>query len=253
MAEGSVIESLPLISSIDSFYSLPAMKDGQTVRLTVGQVLELLVDGAGSSFDTLKKIEAALGAKLNINLSNADGSFASGLKWMSKGIGELYSVDESMPGADVPPTNDARFRFAKLTAGLTGAGQYNNGVLTTENVSGSAPLVSATALISLTGSPLNGRTIRLINTEGRYIRPGTSPGSIEQDAFQGHIHDTLILNTASAAGSSAGIANANSAGSSNTISARTGTPIADGTNGTPRTASETRVKGLQHSQYMRVR
>lgn len=39
----------------------PAMKDGLTVKLTVGQVLDLLIDSAPGTLDTLNEIAAALG------------------------------------------------------------------------------------------------------------------------------------------------------------------------------------------------
>lgn len=111
---------------------------------------------------------------------------ASVMKWLSRGIGELYQVDDTMVGVDVPPTDDANFRFIKLTAGLTGAGKYNEGVLTTETVSGTDPAVVATAVINLAGSPLNGKTIRLLNSERRFLRAGA--GALEDSAFGSHGH-----------------------------------------------------------------
>lgn len=36
----------------------------------------------------------------------------------------------------------------------------------------------ASAVVSLVDSPLNGKTVRLLNTEGRILRPSTSPGTL---------------------------------------------------------------------------
>lgn len=122
------------------------------------------------------------------------GLDSSGLKWLSKGIGELYAVNDTSGGVDVPPTSDPRFRYIALSAGLSGAGGYNSGVLDTEVVSGSAPRLSATGIIRLAGSPLINVTVRLINTERRFLRAG-SPGTLEDDTFTNHRH---IRNTSGA-------------------------------------------------------
>src|SRR5690606_23096161 len=84
-----------------------------------------------------------------------------------------------MSGCPLPPTDNPNFRFIKLTAGDA----YNTGVLTAESVTGTAPLVQATAQISLAGSPVNGATVHLINTERSGLRAGDS-GTFQQDALQ---------------------------------------------------------------------
>ncbi|MBU5881031.1 hypothetical protein JVV93_19220, partial [Vibrio cholerae O1] len=53
-----------------------------------------------------------------------------------------------------PPTNDPRFRFVKLTADDA----YNTGLLTSQTLSGSAPELVSTAVISASQSPINGQT-----------------------------------------------------------------------------------------------
>ncbi|MEZ2132408.1 MULTISPECIES: hypothetical protein [unclassified Sinorhizobium] len=45
---------------------VPAMKDGITVKLTVGQILDLLVDGAPETLDTLNEIAVALNDDANL-------------------------------------------------------------------------------------------------------------------------------------------------------------------------------------------
>lgn len=110
------------------------------------------------------------------------------VKWMSKGIGEFYIVDDSLTGVDIPPTNNPLFRYIKLTAGLTDAGEYNEGCLTSETMSGTAPHITATAVISLAASPMLGDTIPLMNTEGTFFRPSTTPGVLSEDTLASHIH-----------------------------------------------------------------
>lgn len=82
-----------------------------------------------------------------------------------------------------PPTDDIRFRYVLCTAGQTGVGGYNEGILTGESVSGSAPLLEATATVALAGSPFDGQAIHLINTEGRFVAPGVAEAH-ENDKMQ---------------------------------------------------------------------
>lgn len=97
-------------------------------------------------------------------------------QWYGHAVGELFYLDESL-GAAIPPTTNTHFRYVRLTAGDA----YNSGALTAESVSGMAPLVVATATIA--AGPLSGKTIHLLNTEGRFIRSGAS-GTLQDDAQQ---------------------------------------------------------------------
>lgn len=173
------------------------------------------------------------------------------LKWLSRAIGEIYFVTGTAAnGYDHPPKDSDLFRFALLTAGEDGSGEYNEGILTSESVTGSAPLVVATAVVSLSGSPLNGRTINLINTEKRVLRASTSPGTVENDQMQGHKHDIGSTRTFDAAGYAPWVLD----GPSNLAIEGYGALIVpDGTNGTPRTGTETRGKNLQGVAYMRIK
>jgi len=109
--------------------------------------------------------------------------------WSQQPIGAMVPIWDNLSGVTPPPT-DQGYRYIKLTAGDA----YNAGVLTSESVSGSAPNINATAVISMPGSPLNGRTVRLINTERRFLRPGSS-GTTEESQNASHTH------TATAGGS----------------------------------------------------
>lgn len=99
--------------------------------------------------------------------------------WALQPIGVPIPIQTHLAGVVAPPTDNPNYRYIKLTA----SDSYNTGVLTSESVSGSAPLVQATAVINLSGSPINGQTVRLINTERRFLRPGSS-GTVEADAMQ---------------------------------------------------------------------
>lgn len=124
---------------------------------------------------------AAQGEKADTALQPEDAD-----PWAMQPIGSLIAANSGVTGFSAPP-KDKAYRYILLTAGQTGSGAYNNGILTSETVSGSAPNVSATAVISLSGSPLNGSTVRLLNTERRFIRPG-SPGTLENSDNLSHNH-----------------------------------------------------------------
>ncbi len=79
-----------------------------------------------------------------------------------------------------PPTNDPRFRFVKLTYNDA----YNTGLLTSQTLSGSAPELVSTAVISAAQSPINGQTIYLKNTMGVYAVPAATQEIIAQNIPQ---------------------------------------------------------------------
>ncbi|EIO5089742.1 hypothetical protein LQN34_003173 [Vibrio cholerae] len=83
-----------------------------------------------------------------------------------------------------PPTNDPRFRFVKLTYNDA----YNTGLLTSQTLSGSAPELVSTAVISAAQSPINGQTIDMINTMGTFIRPGVTAGVLQLSGNKSHAH-----------------------------------------------------------------
>jgi hypothetical protein len=181
--------------------------------------------------------------------------------WLMQPIGAVVAIRDDLVGASVPSTSST-YRYIKLTA----SDPYNNGALIGESVSGSYPLVIATAVISLAaGSPMNGQTIQLINTERRILRAGLS-GAVEQDTLQGHFHSEkvgapgTVGNTADTLLSFAGGLSA--AGAYNlrltTASATKNTStiaesISDPSMGTVRVSSETRPKTLGVTYYMRIK
>lgn len=157
--------------------------------------------------------------------------------WAMQPIGVPIPVST---GAAEPPTNKA-YRYIKLTA----SDPYNTGALTEEVVKGVAPMVIAYGRVSFSGSPISGNTVYLINTERRYIRPGSN-GSIEFDQLQGHSFpsggfkgvDGVVLDTWNAGAITVGV---------------TATMITDGLNGAPRFGTETRPKSIGADFYMRIK
>ncbi|MBV7408209.1 hypothetical protein [Maritimibacter sp. DP1N21-5] len=166
-------------------------------------------------------------------------------------IGMPFPVWDHLTGA-VVPSNAGTQKFIKLTAGLTGAGQFNEGLLASESVTGSAPLVVATAQI--VGGPMTGQTVSLINTEGRYIIAGTTSGVVRMDQMQqitGTLPDNAWGGISGASGAFSRVAGSNSRGatgsggdnnlsfnSANSPNARTGT--------------DTHGKDISATFYMRV-
>ncbi|MGY6273881.1 hypothetical protein ACXIUT_29825 [Achromobacter denitrificans] len=166
-----------------------------------------------------------------------------GGKWATRGICEPVPVWDHIPGADIPPIDNPDFRYIKLTA----SDPYNAGVLTSESVSGSAPLVVATAVVSLAGSPLNGATVNLINTERRGLRGGES-GTVESDQFQAYLFgdgSSPLSRLSGITYTSGGVATAH-------IGAPALVRMPDGANGVPRAGNETRMKNTGVTFYMRV-
>ena len=211
------------------------------------------LDEAGA-FDGSELIHLVQGG--NSRKSNLTAAIET-LKWLSKGIGELYWVDSSMTGAETPPDDSALYRYILLTAGENGTGEYNDGLLTSESVSGSAPLVIATAVISDAGSPLNGETVNLINTEGRFIRASTSPGTVQADQMQqitGSIGDAAGV-WPGAAGSSGAFSATTAANNrpANGSASSSRYEFDSANSAGARTGNETRAKNIGLSAYMRIR
>lgn len=182
------------------------------------------------------------------------------LRWQMTPIGLPFGVWSHLAGVDIPPNDNPNYRYIKLTA----SDSYNDGVLTSESISGSAPHVQATAVISDAGSPLNGQTVQLVNTGRWLLRPGQS-GVVELDALQHHVHESqLASNDLSGASTTrapgftafktvrsvAGIAGSSVGTYALSLS---GSPVVDGAATLARTATATRDKSIGADYYMRIR
>lgn len=201
-------------------------------------------NAAGTAWIDLCPLESPL-----ITRSDSD------LQWLSKPIGEPFPLWTHIPGVQEPPTGSSEYRFIKLTA----SDPYNDGALTGESVSGSAPLINATAVIDYPDSPLHGQTVRLINTEGRITRPGETSGNLQDDAIQ-NITGSFTLRRLQGGGNLAG-------SETGVFSLSTGVavgPLALGTGSeavhilsfnaanSARTANETRMRNIRAVYFMRI-
>lgn len=243
------VEDLPSTSLPSRAHVVLAMAGGLTVKLTVAQMLALLQAGdiPNGSITSAKIVDGTI---VTADLATAA---LTDMKWLSKAIGEYYYADTGESGVDIPPNNSNLYRFVELTAGLTGVGAYNEGALSGESVSGSAPLVLATAIVSLAGSPMSGQTIRLLNTERRVLRAG-SAGTIQNDALQ---DVTGTINGTQEALGGTGVFSTGAAGSNNRPNNGTASTnalnfaLSSDTNA--RTANETRVKNIGVRIFRRIK
>ena len=134
-------------------------------------------DGAGNVF--VSKVDVNTGNALPVN-ENTEWKRLLDINdtgYGSKAIGEPFCIMENLTGI-LEPSNAGSKKFIKLTAGLTGVDEYNEGLLDSEVISGSAPNVSAVADIALADSPIFGETLHLINTEGSFLRAGETAGTL---------------------------------------------------------------------------
>jgi hypothetical protein len=172
-------------------------------------------------------------------------------------IGDSIALPTHLTGIVEPPIN-ASFRYIKLTAGESGAGEYNESVLTGETVTGTAPLLVATAVINLTNSPINGQTVNLLNSEGRYIKPGVTSGTVANDQMQqitGSATSTTSQGVLLSPATGSGAVSLSGSGSGGDLGG-TGRALAinfDSANSpNARTGTSTDVKHIQYTYYMRI-
>lgn len=168
-------------------------------------------------------------------------------KWRPRGIGEIYYANTAIAGVDIPPSDTTDTVWVELTSGLTGVGAFNENKLTSESVSGSAPLVLASAVVNFAASPINGKTIRLLNLEERILRPSVSPGTLQNDQIQDHGHTMLGSD-----GTGGGVAMINNGAGAFAPNNRTTSANISTAGGAPRIGTETRMKNIGVKAYMRI-
>ncbi len=114
--------------------------------------------------------------------------------------------------------------------------------------SGWAPADGTNGTPDLRGVFVRGRDSVGIGAAGNDPSGSRSIGNLQADAFQGHRHSQnlgSVVNTNTGGGESVG------GGTFQQFALVIGDPITDGTNGTPRTASETRPKNVALTYCMR--
>jgi len=165
--------------------------------------------------------------------------------WAMQPIGVPIPLFNNLAGAAIP-SSTKEYRYITLTA----SDPYNAGVLVNETVSGSFPLVVASAVISLAGSPMNGQTVSLINTEQRLLRGSMVPGQLLQDALQSI---TGSMSYASVNGATGAFAfNRVGQGATYDGANAVGTVTFDASL-VARTAAETRAKSVGVVYFMRIK
>lgn len=174
------------------------------------------------------------------------------LRWQMTPIGVPFGVWSHLAGVDIPPNDNPNYRYIKLTA----SDSYNDGVLTSESISGSAPHVQATAVISDAGSPLNGQTVQLVNTGRWLLRPGQS-GVVELDALQNIVGTAGIANNVGTVLNSTGLSGAFKTGASKSLLpsgvSQAAFDLAFDASLVVRTSTATRDKSIGADYYMRIR
>lgn len=98
-------------------------------------------------------------------------------------------------------------------------------------------------------SPYNTKTIPNLNADARFLRGSATSGTMQDDAFQGHYHNTVNILYAVGAGGTLAVTIGTNTQQGGTITS----PITDGTNGAPKTASETRPKNMSVVWIMKVK
>lgn len=144
-------------------------------------------DAVQFSFSALAKnvaYDATESGFIATNVQDAIDRLVADLPWYAVPIGGVFYAETSLAGAAIPPQSHPDLVFVKLTAGEDGSGEYNEGKLVSESVSGAFPLTIATAVIDIAASPMYGQTIHLLNTEGRILRPSETDGGLQQDQMQ---------------------------------------------------------------------
>ena len=221
--------------------------------LTIDELGTAALEDVGTAIGDVVQLEDVGGSP---GLPAVDGSQLTGIaEGSGTPIGGYVTVQTDLTGAEEPDPDT----HIKLEAGLTGAGQYNEGKLGSESVTGSAPLVVATAQITDAESPLNGQTVHLLETERRFLRAGEA-GTVENDQMQqitGQF-DTFSQSLAGAAsGAFSGAQLASpviaSGGSFNRIGIFLDSANSPDARASETTDGETRAKNIGVSVYMRIK
>lgn len=100
--------------------------------------------------------------------------------WASMPIGHPFALELHIQGVEPPLTDDARFRFIKLSRNDA----YNGEILINEIVSGVAPVLSITAEINFPQSPMHGQRVELRNSSKPFSRPGENSGMLIGDTIR---------------------------------------------------------------------
>ena len=249
-------------------HEVAAMRDGISNKLRIEQVLALLQssDIPGEAVTLAKLAEDARAAENHTFDPSGTGLTATDVQGAieaavlrGKMLGEPFFLFDNITGVSAPDNSGAA-KYIRLTAGQSGAGGYNEGLLTNESVSGSFPLVEATAEIAV--GPLAGQIVPLINTEEAVLRARETSGVLQFDQKQRTIGELNRVGPNRVAFFSGGGAFTAVAGSEKPVDQGTGTNISvrgdvtfDSGNSpdarvSSTTSGETRSKNRSATAYM---
>ncbi|WP_417733130.1 hypothetical protein [Rosistilla oblonga] len=210
----AVAVSLPAIASVASAYNIGICRTTGSGTVTITADGSDLINGSGgiaitsdylcldftiSGGEWVVRDKSIVGVQIgtaagnivaldeNSKLPAVDGSSLIGISGHE--IGEPFPVWDHITGVSAPDNSGAS-KYIVLTAGEDGVGEYNEGLVTNEVVSGSDPTITATVDIDYASSPIDGQTVDLINTSRRFLRPGTS-GTTADSALGAHTHGVL--------------------------------------------------------------
>lgn len=216
------------------------MNDGTQFEVGVPVGADIMVFNDVSDSDDPKQVTVQQIVDLTIASVSSD-------PFVSKAVGEIFGLQTDMVGV-VEPSNLGSAKFIKLTAGLTGEGEYNEGLLTNETITSSGAELQVTA--DIVGGVSDGETIHLINSEESFIKPSVTSGVFEQDAIQnivGGFEGIHNLHSFSGAFSRP----STSFGISSGVGAGGGNIVFDASN-VVRTADRNRPKSVSTVYYMRI-
>lgn len=249
MVDGVKISELnPNLTAALDFY-VPATKDGVTYQMSFSQIVGLavaaLTDSAPATLDTLNELAAALGddpnfaATIASQLSSIEGDITS----LEATVGGLVNVPTGttvVVRGTTAPTGFIKENGASLSrttyAALWAYAQASGNLAASEGAKQKGQFGPGNGSTTFTIPDSRGIFLRGWD-DGAGLDTGRVFGTYQEDAFQGHIHNVpnLPLNPNSAP------AGPDANGYGSTTKPTTG-PVTDGTNGTPRTANETRGK-----------
>lgn len=262
LLEPEGIQSLP-VKSMRASRVLAFDATGQPIvsNLTLEQIEQQPALSMEAAAQAALSASQALSSKNSAHLSELAAANSAAAALVSQGICETLAGDPwallpigmpvpVMAGAAEPP-KDKSYRYIKLTYGDT----YNTGAVNMEVISGSAPLVVANCRVAVSGSPIFGNTVYLINTERRSIRPGAA-GSLQDDALQnitgamnGSMSSASVV-TPTGAFAKAGTPNYSSGAD---VAGRGYTDMTFDASRVARTDNETRIRNIGANFYMRVK
>ena len=180
------LDSLDTTNNPQRDHEVAAMRDSISNKLRIDQILGLMVLAdlpSAALAASNHTIDAAIADLLG--LDPADRNVQKAIESLAarggKFLREVFYLFDHIPGDD-PPDNSGAAKYIRLTAGQSGAGGYNEGLLTDEIVDGSFPLVEATAEIAV--GPLAGQRVALLNTEEAFLRARETSGVLQMDQMQ---------------------------------------------------------------------